>query len=266
MNLQEWFSQIDATRSVNQLFDCLPGMMYFVKDRDSKIVMGNREFAQRCGLATAEELPGRSDEELFPAYMARKFRADDTVVLERGTPLLNLVELFPTREGLPEWFATQKLPLRHRDGSVVGLCGIVQNYERIIDRKDDPIFKFVEYIRERYAEPIAIPEAARAIGLSQRQLERRFKETFRTSPRQYVVRLRVLIASDRLLHSNAAITDIALECGFYDHSSFIRHFRSVFETTPLLYRKRFNASGQPARASSRPPIASGRTGWRSSRH
>lgn len=233
-----WLSLVDPTRSVNQLFDHIPGLMFFVKDSESRIVLGNREFAQRCGLATVEELLGRTDDELFPAYMARKFRSDDEVVLQRGTPLLDLVELFPTREGLPEWFITQKLPMRDRAGTVIGLCGFVQNYERITDRSNDPIFQFVEHIRANYAEPISIPETARRVGLSQRQLERRFQETFRTSPRQYIVRLRVLIASDRLLNSDLPITGIALECGFYDHSSFIRHFREFFETTPLAYRKR----------------------------
>lgn len=249
MDIHSWFSQLDATRSINQLFDHLPGLMYFVKDRDSRIVMGNREFAQRCGLATAEELLGRSDDELFPAYMARKFRLDDEAVLKGGVPLLNLVELFPTREGLPEWFITQKIPMRDRDGAIAGVCGIVQNYERIRDRSEDPIFQFVEHIRANYAEPIAIPEIARRVGLSQRQLERRFKETFRTSPRQYIVRLRVLIASDRLLNSDAPVTDIALESGFYDHSSFIRHFRAFFETTPLAYRKRRSLGRSSGRGS-----------------
>lgn len=242
MDLQAWFSALDPTRSVNQLFDHLPGLMYFVKDRDSRIVMANREFAQRCGLASPEELLGRSDEELFPAYMARKFRSDDRVALERGAPLLNLVELFPTREGLPEWFITQKLPMFDQNGQVAGICGFVQSYERLLDRSNDPVFRFVEHIRAHYAQPISIPEGARRVGLSQRQLERRFKATFRTSPRQYIVRLRVLIASDRLVHSDAPITEIAHECGFYDHSSFIRHFRAVYEIAPLDYRKRFAAS------------------------
>lgn len=239
MPMATWFSPVDPTRSINQLFDHIPELMYFVKDRDSRIVAGNQEFAQHCGLRTAAELPGRTDEELFPAYMARKFVADDRVVLTTGKPLLNLVELFPTRERLPEWFITQKLPVFARSGEVHGVCGIVQSYENLLTRSQDPVLELVEYIRSNYASPISIPELARKIGLSQRQLERRFDATFRTSPRQFIVRLRVLIASDKLRASDAPITDIAHACGFYDHSSFIRHFRNVFEATPLAYRKRY---------------------------
>ena len=242
MDLSTWFSHLDPTRSVNQLFDHMPDLMYFVKDRDSRIVTGNREFAQHCGVRTTDDLQGRTDQELFPAYMARKFLADDRTVLASGEPLLNLVELFPTRERLPEWFITQKLPLFDRRGQVFGICGTVQSYEHLLHRTQDPVLELVRHIRLNYSNAISIPTLARGIGLSQRQLERRFQATFRMSPRQFIVRLRVLIASDRLRHGDTPITEIAHECGFYDHSSFIRHFRNVFETTPLAYRKAFQGS------------------------
>lgn len=240
--LGDWFAQVDPTRSINHLFDHIPDLMYFVKDRASRMVTGNQEFAHHCGLRTTTELAGKNDEELFPAYMARKFSADDRVVLRTREPLLNLVELFPTRERLPEWFITQKLPVFDLAGDVCGICGTVQSYEHLLNRSQDPVVELVKLIRENYAQPISIPNLARTIGLSPRQLERRFQAAFRTSPRQFIVRLRVLIASDRLRHGDTPITEIAYECGFYDHSSFIRHFRNVFETTPFAYRKQFRGS------------------------
>src|SRR5690606_28427692 len=151
MDLRTWFSRIDPTRSVNQLFDHVPDLMYFVKDTDSRIVTGNREFAQHCGVRTADELQGRRDEELFPAYMARKFIADDRIVIASGEPLLNLVELFPTRERLPEWFITQKLPLFDQRGKVCGICGTVQSYEHLLNISQDPVLDLVETIRANYA-------------------------------------------------------------------------------------------------------------------
>jgi len=240
MSLPAWLHRIDPARSINQLFDHIPDLMFFVKDRASRIVTGNREFAQHCGVRTPEELQGRRDEELFPAYMARKFIADDRVVLATGEPLLNLVELFPTRERMPEWFITQKLPMFDAAGEVCGICGTVQSYEDLLNISQDPVVELVQTIRDHYAQPISVPELARSIGLSQRQLERRFQATFRTSPRQFIVRLRVLIASDKLWDSDTPTTEIAHSCGFYDHSSFIRHFRAIFETTPLAYRKQFH--------------------------
>ncbi|MGD8176035.1 helix-turn-helix domain-containing protein [Marinimicrobium sp. ARAG 43.8] len=242
MNLpDEWFSRLDPKRSPSRLFDYMPNVMYFVKSREGVIMNGNQAFAEHCGCRSAQELPGKSDHAIFPPYMAEKFRRDDETVMSQASPLLNLVELFPTREGLPEWFITQKLPLFDLDGEVCGLCGIVQSYERMLDHPEQPIFQVVEYIRANYAEPLSIPDIATRFGFSQRQLERRFGDTFRASPSQYLIRLRVLIASDRLKESNEPISDIALDCGFYDHSSFIRHFKRMMGMTPLAYRKQHYA-------------------------
>ncbi len=233
-----WLARIDPGRSPAQLFEYIPHVMYFVKSRDGRIMTGNQAFAERCGCRSPRDLYGRRDEMLFPPYMAAKFRRDDETVLRTASPLLDLIELFPTRDGRPEWFLTHKLPLFDRSGRVLGLCGVVQNYERMHDHPQHPVFQVVEYIRAHYAERLSIPDIARRFGFSQRQLERHFARIFRASPRQYLIRLRVLIASERLRASDESIADIAIDCGFYDHSSFIRHFRKTLGLTPLAYRKR----------------------------
>lgn len=239
-HFDDWLAQLDPYRSPTQLFDYMPNVMYFVKDCAGRIVTGNRAFAERCGCRSPDALFGKRDEELFPLYMAEKFRRDDELLLKNGTSLLNLIELFPTREGLPEWFITQKIPLFDRAGNIYGLCGIVQSYERMLDHSQNPIFQVVQFIRSHYTEHLSIPDIARQFGFSERQLERRFDDTFRISPSQYLIRLRVLIASDQLKYSNESIARIAIDCGFYDHSNFIRHFKRTLGVTPLAYRKRYS--------------------------
>jgi len=237
MPLDAWLAELDPRQSAGLLFEYMPSVLYFVKDRDGHIMTGNQAFAERCGCPNAKALYGRRDDSLFPLYMVAKFRRDDATVFRTAEPLHDLIELFPTREGLPEWCITHKVPLFNRKGGVVGLCGIVQSYERMHDHHQRPIFKVVEYIRSHYAERLNIPDVAREFGFSQRQMERRFVETFGASPREYVVRLRILIACEQLRAGTAPISNVALECGFYDHSSFIRHFKRMLGTTPLAYRK-----------------------------
>lgn len=236
-SLDEWLDRLDPRHSPAQLFDYMPHVMFFVKNHEGRIMTSNQAFAERCGCRSARELFGRHDRELFPPYMAEKFHRDDETVLRTGEPLTDLIELFPTLEALPEWFITQKLPLFDRDGAVAGLCGTVQSYERMLDHPQRAIFQVAHHIRTHYDERLSIPAIAERFGFSQRQLERRFAETFRASPRQYLIRLRVLIACERLRESDEPISSIALECGFYDHSSFIHHFRRTLGTTPRAYRK-----------------------------
>ncbi|MDQ2075761.1 AraC family transcriptional regulator [Marinimicrobium sp. ABcell2] len=239
--LNTWLDQLDPKQSAGLLFEYMPNVLYFVKDRQGRIITGNQAFAERCSCPSPKELYGRRDDSLFPLYMVEKFRSDDATVFHTGEPLRDLIELFPTREGLPEWCVTHKVPLFNLQGEVVGLCGIVQSYERMHDHPQRPVFQVVEYIRAHYAERLSIPEIAERFGFSQRQLERRFVETFRASPREYITRLRILIACEHLRNSLLPISELALDCGFYDHSSFIRHFKRMLGVTPLAYRKKHSS-------------------------
>lgn len=239
--LDAWLAELDPRHTAGQLFEYMPNVLYFVKDRQGHIMTGNQAFAERCGCPSAQELYGRRDDTLFPLYMVEKFRQDDATVFRTAEPLRDLIELFPTLEGLPEWCVTHKVPLINRRGAVVGLCGIVQSYERMHDHPQRPVFKVVEHIRANYAEHLNIPEIAERFGFSQRQLERRFMETFRASPREYIIRLRILIACEQLRTTWTPISEVALDCGFYDHSSFVRHFKRMLGVTPLAYRKKQKA-------------------------
>ncbi len=221
-----------------RLFEHIPGVMFFAKDRKRRLFMGNQRFLEHCGFTSIEELAGKADREIFPKYMEDKFARDDKTVLSTGRPLLNLVELFPSRDRLPEWYITNKYPIFDNTGSVAAICGLIQSYERSFDDPDDPISKVVHLIKNRFDQTIHIPALSREAGLSQRQLERLFKKRFSISPREYILRLRVLIAADLLRSTRKGITEIALECGFYDHSSFTRQFKRHMGALPLKYRKR----------------------------
>lgn len=236
-SLSDWFSNLDQGGQLYRLFEHIPNLMFFVKDKDSRLLMGNHRFLEHCGFPTNEALSGKLDQDIFPDYMSEKFRRDDQTVIQSKKPLLDLVELFPTRDRLPEWFVTHKYPIFHSTGEVVGVCGIVQNHEHAMEDSDDPVIKMVHFIKRNYASSLSIPELSKQAGLSQRQLERLFKKRFRVSPREYIIRLRILIAADQLTQSHKTITQIALDCGFYDHSSFTRYFKRNMGCLPRAYRK-----------------------------
>ena len=82
-------------------------------------------------------------------------------------------------------------------------------------------------------------------GLSVRQFERNFLSTFRTTPKHYIMRLRVLLACDQLLETRRSITEIALAAGFCDHSAFARHFRKQMGLSPRAYREKYLSNPAP---------------------
>lgn len=237
ISIKERVENFQLGGELYRLFEHIPDVMFFAKDSERRLFMGNQRFVEHCGYASIDEISGKSDYDLFPRYMADKFATDDKAVLGSGEPLLNLVELFPSRDRLPEWYITNKYPIFFKDGSIAAVCGIIRNYERAFDNPDDPVNKVVELIKNGFEEALHIPELSRQAGLSQRQLERLFKKRFSITPREYILRLRVLIAADQLKYTRKGITEIALDCGFYDHSSFTRQFKRHMGTLPLKFRK-----------------------------
>jgi len=227
-------------------------MLYFAKDAKLRLMAGNRAFVERCGFGEEAEMIGKSDRDIFPPELAEKYGQDDRRVIESGEALTGIVELFPNRLGEPEWFVTDKIPLWDRDGRTAGLCGMVRSYEgaRAELQPYLDLVPVTEYLKRHYSEKVSVAALAKRAGMSVRQLERRFRETFKTTPQQYVMKLRVLEACELLAGKGLAITEIAMRVGFYDHSAFSRKFSEMMGVSPRDYRKRFGnarAAGDPRR-------------------
>lgn len=235
----EWSRQLAAGEE-RRIFDHLPNHLYFAKNLDLQLMAANRAFLDRCGRETEEEIIGLTDCDLFPLELAEKYRQDDLKVIESGQPLNSIIELFPNRIGEPEWFITDKIPLKSSAGEIIGLSGVVRSYERTRIELQPylDLRGVVEYLKQHYADPISMNELSSKLGISTRQLERRFRATFNTSPRQYTLKLRILKACELLASSPMSVTEIALATGFYDHSAFSRRFRTTMNMTPAEYRRR----------------------------
>ncbi|MNR53209.1 Melibiose operon regulatory protein [compost metagenome] len=68
------------------------------------------------------------------------------------------------------------------------------------------------------------------------QLERHCKRVFQLTPRQMIHKARLEEASRLLLETEQPITEIALRCGYTDHSAFSRQFRALTGLSPSQYR------------------------------
>ena len=108
---------------LRSLIDNSPDLIY-VKDTQSRFLIGNVALAQFVGCKESQDLLGKDDFAFFPAPMAQQFRDDEAEVCRSGQPLINREEAAIDREGNQRWFSTTKVPLRDREGRVVGLVGI----------------------------------------------------------------------------------------------------------------------------------------------
>jgi len=235
------FSQLSCDSAFYQIFNHLPDVAFFAKDTQCRIIGASRLFFERFGFQTEQEILGKDDFELFPRTLAETFRKDDEAVLGSGEPRLNLVELFFNRQGLPDWYVTNKLPLKNREGTVVGLMGTTHSYEnrKSVLRPFLHLERAVEYIRAHFREKISVEKLARQMHLSQRQLHRKFVETFGVGPQAFILKLRIQAACDALQDESQLIADVAVSVGFCDQSSLTQAFHRLLGLTPRQYQLQF---------------------------
>lgn len=102
---------------------------------------------------------------------------------------------------------------------------------------DERTKRVLIYIQEHYPEPIPIAALAAAANISERECFRLFRQRLGTTPALFVRQYRIQKAKTRLEHTEDAITEIALACGFENSSYFTRVFREQTGTTPRRFRQ-----------------------------
>ncbi|MBL9152190.1 MAG: AraC family transcriptional regulator [Verrucomicrobiales bacterium] len=239
---ERFFRAIPPESHFYRLFDHLPGVLFFAKDRDGRLLAANRALLRLYGYPREEDFWGVTDFELLPRSLAEKFRQDDLHVIETGEPMLEILEIFINPQGIPGWFITDKLPVVSTTGEVIGVMGTIRpcgEHPGNPVTTDAALAPALRFIGENFHRDIAIPALADMCGLSERQFERKFKQHLRTSPLQFLIKTRVYAACDDLRRTSRALASIATAVGFYDQAAFTRQFRKHMGTTPLAYRRQF---------------------------
>jgi PAS domain S-box-containing protein len=115
----------EERRLLRTLIDNLPVHLY-VKDTAGRFILSNLRHASVLGGAPGLPITGKTDFDIYPEPIARRYQADDRQVLETGEPLLNSEEPSGIGENAG-WFSTTKVPLRDAAGKIVGLICISQD-------------------------------------------------------------------------------------------------------------------------------------------
>lgn len=223
------------------MFNELEEILFFAKDLEGRLWAANRALLRRYNLKEESDIWGRTDFEFLPHKLATKFREDDLRIAATGQAMLDIVELYPDRYGVPDWFLTHKRPILDLDGRVQGVMGTIRVLEtyrgKAIPSMD--LAPAIAWLRDHFTEECSMNHLASLTGLSLRQFERKFKAMFKTTPQQFLIRMRVHEGCDQLRGTRLSVGDIAAACGFYDQSAFTRLFRQHIGMTPLQYRKQY---------------------------
>jgi AraC-like DNA-binding protein len=94
------------------------------------------------------------------------------------------------------------------------------------------------FIDECYDLPLNLSEISKHACLSRYHFLRLFRDTFETTPHQYLIQRRIEKAKELLRSRQLSVTDVCFEVGFQSLGSFSALFRRCVGTAPVTYRKR----------------------------
>jgi AraC-like DNA-binding protein len=241
MGVQHSASRLaDGTAAqVLALFDALPDVQLFVKDRESRFVRANAGFLAMHGCRSAADAIGKTDFDFHPPALAEQYIAEDQRVMRSGRPLADQAWLVADHTGMPQWYLCTKLPLFDASGRAAGIAGILRPFDHAGNAPDEykRLTPALEHVVANYRRPLAVADLARRAGLSASQLQREFRRLFGMTVGDYILRLRLLMARRRLRGTTDAVGRIATDCGFYDQAHFTRAFKQHTGQTPLEYRR-----------------------------
>jgi PAS domain S-box-containing protein len=124
---QELAYERDLLRS---LMDYSPDPIYF-KDAQSHFLIASKVQAELFGLQSADELVGKTDFDFFTDEHARPAFEDEQEIIRTGVPLISKVEKEILKNGRASWALTSKMPLRNKDGRIIGTFGISKDITAI---------------------------------------------------------------------------------------------------------------------------------------
>jgi PAS domain S-box-containing protein len=234
---------------VDRIFDHVPGVVFFLKDRAGRYTLVNETLRQRCGVARKEDLLGKTAEEVFPRSLGPRFTEQDQRVINRGEEIRDKMERHLYPGGTEGWCLTWKAPVRGASGRIEGLVGLSRDLHGPDDRHPEyrRLADAVDFITSHFNDSIRLTDLATKAGMSVDQFERLTRRIFQLSPRQLLAKTRIEAALD-LLAQDVSIAEVAHACGYADHSAFTRQFRATTGLTPREHRARLAAQKERKKA------------------
>jgi transcriptional regulator GlxA family with amidase domain len=129
--------------------------------------------------------------------------------------------------------ADQLLHFRLAEGSTEARMPAERRYQT----RDPRLLTIIRGMEENIEEPLTAPALAELAGISERHMERLFREQLSTSARSLYLHLRLERAERLLTYGGMSVRDTGIACGFSSLAQFSRMFKSRFGRPPSFLGK-----------------------------
>ena len=116
--------------------------------------------------------------------------------------------------------------------------GIADQMKTAASDVNDCIRKAAEHLRRNFEDDFSLERLSGIASMSKFNFARKFKDITGKTPREYFLDIRIMNALAYLNNPNFRVIDVALMCGFKNHSHFSQQFRQRTGMTPKEYRQK----------------------------
>jgi AraC family transcriptional regulator len=95
----------------------------------------------------------------------------------------------------------------------------------------------VDHLNAEFSEDVSMAMLADIGGVHPVTVARAFRTHYHQTASEFINRLRVRLACEKILGGDTSLAAIAADCGFSDQSYFTRVFKGVTGTTPAAFRE-----------------------------
>lgn len=190
--------------------------------------------------------------ELYPAVQVdprRLYTDDGQILTSAGTTAAIDLCLHVVRQDYGAEIATavarRMVTPPHRDG------GQAQYIETpLLEQSEgEPFGTTLAWLTAHLHENLTVEHMAARAAMSPRSFARHFQATLGTTPYQWLLRQRIILAQRQLETTSATIEHIAACCGFSSAATLRLHFQRLLRTSPQAYRRAFQRSHSDLSAS-----------------